>query len=145
MGDIVHSGQKIGECGHSSAKYNIATHLHFEQRYNGSPVSIQFNGTTLTYYQKKNYTSKNTSKATGTVNTSGSTLNVRSGPGTGYPIVGTVSKGEKVYIYSQAYGTTVSGPYGNSKIWDHIHKGYVSDAYIYTGSDGLVAPLENSF
>ncbi len=145
VGEIVHSGHKIGECGHSSALYTFATHLHYEQQYNGSPTSIKFNGTTLTYYEKKNYTSKNYSKATGTVNTSGGTLNVRSGPGTSYPIVGTKNNGETINIYSQAYGQTVSGPYGTSAVWDHIHDGYVSDAYIYTGSDGLVAPVENNF
>ncbi len=142
VGQRVHTGQKIGECGHSSAKYSFATHLHYEQRYNGSATYIKFNGTQLVYYQKKNYTSKNYKSATGTVNTSGATLNVRSGPGTSYPVVATVKKGEKVAIYSQAYGTKITGPYGSSTIWDHIHEGYVSDTYIYTGSDGLVAPLE---
>ncbi|MFJ2610511.1 SH3 domain-containing protein [Streptomyces sp. NPDC091279] len=68
-------------------------------------------------------------------------LNVRSGPGTGYPIVRTLSEGARVTIYCQTTGTKVSGPYGTSKIWDNIAGGqYVSDAYVLTGSSGYVAP-----
>lgn len=68
-------------------------------------------------------------------------LNVRSGPGTGYPIVRVLSEGSRVRIYCQTTGTWVSGPYGTSNVWDNIGSGqYVSDAYIYTGSDGYVAP-----
>lgn len=67
-------------------------------------------------------------------------LNVRSGPGTGYSIVRVLPAGSKVPIYCQTPGTTVTGPYGTSNIWDNISNGqYVSDAYILTGSDGYVA------
>lgn len=79
--------------------------------------------------------------ATGTVRTSGATLTVRSGPGTGYSAVTTIAKGTKVTIRCQTYGTTVKGTYGTSNIWDKIGTGrYVSDAYVYTGRDGFVAP-----
>jgi uncharacterized protein YraI len=68
-------------------------------------------------------------------------LNVRSGPGTGYNIVRVLPEGAKVLIYCQTPGTTVTGPYGTSNIWDNIDDGqYVSDAYILTGSDGYVRP-----
>lgn len=67
-------------------------------------------------------------------------LNVRSGPGTNYTIVRVLSEGSRVPIYCQTPGTTVSGPYGTSNIWDNISNGqYVSDAYVNTGSDGYVA------
>lgn len=67
-------------------------------------------------------------------------LNVRSGPGTGYGIVRVLPEGARVAIYCQTPGTTVTGPYGTSKIWDNIGDGeYVSDAYVNTGSDGYVA------
>jgi len=67
-------------------------------------------------------------------------LNVRSGPGTGYPIVRVLPEGSKVPIYCQTPGTWVTGPYGLSNIWDNIGVGeYVSDAYVNTGSDGYVA------
>ena len=79
--------------------------------------------------------------ATGTVKTTAASLTVRSGPGTGYAKVGTVTKGTKVNIICQTTGTTVKGTYGTSNIWDKIGTGrFVSDAYVYTGSDGRVAP-----
>src|SRR3954463_1170654 len=67
-------------------------------------------------------------------------LNVRSGPGTSYGIVRVLAVGAKVPIYCQTPGTSVSGPYGTSKIWDNIDNGeFVSDAYVDTGADGYVA------
>ncbi len=67
-------------------------------------------------------------------------LNVRSGPGTSYGIVRVLSEGASVPIYCQTPGTSVTGPYGTSRIWDNISNGeYVSDAYVKTGSDGYVA------
>jgi surface antigen len=80
--------------------------------------------------------------ATGTVNTSGTALSVRSGAGTGYSTVGSVADGKSVTITCQTRGTTITGTYGTSSIWDKITSpaGYVSDAYVYTGSDGTVAP-----
>lgn len=138
-GQLVSRAQQIGTCGHSSATYTFATHLHYEQRLNNVCQNIYFDGTGLVYYQKKNYTSKN---CTFYVNTAGSPLTIRSGPGTGYAAVGSVADGGAVRIYKQAYGTTVSGTYGTTSIWDYIGSGWVSDAYVYTGTDGLVAPLQ---
>ncbi|MGX4690583.1 SH3 domain-containing protein [Streptomyces sp. JNUCC 63] len=67
-------------------------------------------------------------------------LNVRSGPGTGYSIVRVLPEGASVPIYCQTPGTTVSGYYGTSNIWNNIGTGqYVSDTYVKTGSDGYVA------
>ncbi|WP_069773166.1 SH3 domain-containing protein [Streptomyces sp. LUP30] len=67
-------------------------------------------------------------------------LNVRSGPGTGYPVVKVLAEGVKVPIFCQTPGTSVSGPYGTTSIWDNIGDGqFVSDAYVRTGSDGYVA------
>ncbi|MBT2443469.1 SH3 domain-containing protein [Streptomyces sp. ISL-36] len=70
----------------------------------------------------------------------GYSVNVRSGPGTQYPIVRVLSLGVSVPIYCQKPGETVTGPYGTSNIWDNIASGeYVSDAYVNTGRDGYVA------
>ena len=67
-------------------------------------------------------------------------LNVRSGPGTDYGIVRVLPAGSKVPVYCQTPGTTVSGYYGTSNIWDNISNGqYVSDTYVHTGSDGYIA------
>ncbi|CAL9503672.1 hypothetical protein SUDANB1_03484 [Streptomyces sp. enrichment culture] len=68
-------------------------------------------------------------------------VNVRSGPGTNYTVVRVLSEGAKVPIYCQSPGTTVTGPYGTTNIWDNINTGqYVSDAYVNTGSDGYIRP-----
>ncbi|GHH90976.1 SH3 domain-containing protein [Streptomyces capillispiralis] len=67
-------------------------------------------------------------------------LNVRSGPGTQYNVVRILAEGARVPIYCQTPGTTVTGPYGTSNIWDNVSNGeYVADAYVYTGHDGYVA------
>ncbi|MCG7209501.1 SH3 domain-containing protein [Streptomyces arenae] len=67
-------------------------------------------------------------------------LNVRSGPGTSYSVTRVLTEGAKVPIYCQTPGSTVSGYYGTSNIWDNISNGeFVSDTYVHTGSDGYVA------
>ncbi|WEO96088.1 SH3 domain-containing protein [Streptomyces sp. FXJ1.172] len=67
-------------------------------------------------------------------------LNVRSGPGTNYNITRVLPEDTRVPIFCQTPGTTVSGPYGTTNIWDNINNGeYVSDAYVQTGTDGYVA------
>ncbi len=67
-------------------------------------------------------------------------LNVRNGPGTSYSVVRVLPEGAKVPVYCQTPGTTVTGPYGTSNIWDNVSNGqYVADAYINTGSDGYIA------
>ncbi len=71
----------------------------------------------------------------------GVSLNVRSGPGTNYTIVRVLPEGAKVPIFCQTPGTTVSGPYGTSNIWDNIDDGeFVSDTNVHTGSDGYIRP-----
>ncbi|MFF5975435.1 SH3 domain-containing protein [Streptomyces sp. NPDC012769] len=67
-------------------------------------------------------------------------VHVRSGPGTKYPIVRTLTLGAWVQIYCQTPGEWISGPYGTTNIWDNISPGqFVSDAYVKTGTDGYVA------
>lgn len=78
--------------------------------------------------------------ATGTVHTAGAGLTIRSGPHTGSTAIGSYANGTSITITCQTYGDTVTGRYGTSNIWDHTAKGYVSDTYVYTGSDGFVAP-----
>ncbi|MGW0844971.1 SH3 domain-containing protein [Streptomyces sp. NPDC002787] len=68
-------------------------------------------------------------------------LNVRSGPSTSYGVVRVLSGGSRVPIFCQTPGQTITGPYGTTNVWDNIDDGeYISDAYVYTGSDGYVAP-----
>lgn len=68
-------------------------------------------------------------------------VNVRSGPGTSYPIIKVLPEGSRVAINCQSPGTWVTGPYGTSNIWDNIANGeFISDAYVNTGSDGYIRP-----
>ena len=70
----------------------------------------------------------------------GAPLTVRSGPSTGATAVGSVPDGAKVTIKCQKHGSQVTGTYGTTTLWDYIGTGYISDAYVNTGSDGQVAP-----
>ncbi|KAG0206352.1 hypothetical protein BGX28_002206 [Mortierella sp. GBA30] len=82
-----------------------------------------------------------TQAASGTVRTAGDPLNVHSGPSTSSPVVGSIGNGEDVEIdCTVADGTSVTGKYGTSSLWDHVPGGYVTDTYVYTGSSGPVAP-----
>src|SRR5262249_5844174 len=65
----------------------------------------------------------------------------RAAPGTSFDAWTTKSDGSSVSILCQTDGTTVSGTYGTTSLWDMLaNGGFVSDAYVYTGSGGQGAP-----
>lgn len=77
----------------------------------------------------------------GVVTTGGGPLTVRASPSTGAAAVGLAGRHANVPIECTARGTSVTGPFGTSSLWNRIGRGnWVADAYVNTGSDAPVAP-----
>jgi LasA protease len=69
----------------------------------------------------------------------GTYVNKRSGPGTGYGIVGTVNDGTTVSVACSANGTSHSGRWGTTSLWNKLTDGtWVTDAFMATGISGPV-------
>jgi hypothetical protein len=77
----------------------------------------------------------------GVVRTKGGPLTVRSGPGTDNPDVGQAGNHANVVIECTARGTTITGTYGTTDLWNRIGPdNWVSGAYVSTGSSRPAAP-----
>ncbi len=71
----------------------------------------------------------------GTVRSGGGWLNVRTGPGSSYPLAGRLATNTAVTIACQSAGLWVSGDVRTSNQWDRLSNGrYVSHAYIQTSA-----------
>lgn len=68
----------------------------------------------------------------------GGTVNRRSGPGTGYPVVGTLADGATVTISCWRNGTSHTGRWGATSVWNKLTDGtWFSDAFAYTGANTI--------
>lgn len=79
---------------------------------------------------------------TGRVDTGSSLpLNVRQGPSTGTAVLRTLPNGSAVGLNCYVHGQAVNGRWGVTDIWDQIDGGgWVSDGFVYTGSNNPVVP-----
>jgi LasA protease len=69
----------------------------------------------------------------------GGTLTRRSGPGSGYGALGSVADGATVTVSCSANGTSHTGRYGTTALWNRLSDGsWVSDAYLWSGVNGPV-------
>ena len=154
-GFLGYTGTEVG-CGGSAR----SRHVHFSLLQNGSYVGIayhliggwvfmnggaQYQGYAWHGSQRVNvggslYNYGAQALDQGVVDANGGgVLNKRSGPGTTYPIVGTVTDGTVVTIACSANGTSHTGRWGTTSLWNRLSDGsWVSDAYLYTGSNNPI-------
>src|SRR5262245_15066083 len=60
-----------------------------------------------------------------------SVLNIRSGPGTDKPLVGSAGNGQGITISCQVWGEEIEGTQRTSPFWNRVGDGqFVSDAYL---------------
>jgi GH24 family phage-related lysozyme (muramidase) len=77
----------------------------------------------------------------GQVTTNGDRLTMRSSPKPDSKALGTLANKTNVTIVCQMNGTTMNGTFGKGPLWDKLTTGgFVPDIYVFTGSDGRVAP-----
>jgi len=70
----------------------------------------------------------------------GGAVNRRTGPGTGYGVAGSIADGTTVTVSCSANGTTHSGRWGATSLWNRLSDGtWVTDAFMWTGVSGPVA------
>ncbi|WP_145818365.1 peptidoglycan DD-metalloendopeptidase family protein [Micromonospora sagamiensis] len=69
----------------------------------------------------------------------GGAVNKRTGPGTGYAVAGSVGDGATVTVSCSANGTSHTGRWGTSALWNRLSDGtWVSDAFVWSGLNGPI-------
>lgn len=70
-------------------------------------------------------------------------LNLRSSPSSSASVLTCIPYNKTITISCTMSGSSMTGPYGTTKLWDKTtwsgKTGYVTDAYVYTGTNGAVA------
>lgn len=149
------TGTEIG-CGGAAQ----SRHVHFSLMQNGAFVGIAYHiigkwvfrngsaqyqgsalhGSTVAYVGNtlRNYGALGFTQGIVDAN-GGGTVNRRSGPGTGYGLVGTAADGDTVNIACSSNGTSHTGRWGTTALWNKLTDGsWISDAFLYTGMDGPI-------
>ncbi|MBW4716842.1 M23 family metallopeptidase [Saccharothrix obliqua] len=165
-GSAVRTGTYLGNIGNELPCGGSSTgaHVHFSLLRGNNHISV--NGMTVggwTFYEGgqayggyaqrgstrvsvggriTNYGGGGTTQPTGTVNSgSNNSVNLRSGPGLAYDVVGTVANGTTVTIACTTRGEAVDGVWGRTDLWNRLDSGnWISDGFLDTGSNGPVAP-----
>lgn len=161
-GLAVSAGTYLGDTGTETGCGGAANqrHVHFSLMYNGNFVGIdghiigkwlfrngsaQYGGSALhgsrsvpVGGQVHNYGVLGRTQGIVDAN-DGASVNRRAGPGTGYPVAGAVADGATVSIACSSTGTTHTGRWGSTSLWNRLTDGtWISDAYTYTGVAGPV-------
>ena len=71
--------------------------------------------------------------------TTKATLNIRSAPTTSAAVIGSIPNGSQVTLECWVRGQAVNGLWGSTTLWHRARGGYVSDGFIYTGTNGPAA------
>ncbi len=156
-GHQVSAGTHLGDTGTETGCGGAANsrHVHFSLMHNGNFVAIanhiigkwlfrdggaQYGGSALhgsrqvfVGGQVQNYGALGRTQGIVDANDV-TTVNRRTGPGTGYALAGTVADGATVSISCSANGTSHTGRWGTSTLWNRLTDGtWISDSYVYTG------------
>jgi hypothetical protein len=66
---------------------------------------------------------------------SGGPYTLRTGPGSTYASAGTIAGNTRVNITCQTTGTSTSGPWGSTNVWNKLSNGsWIADAVVFTGT-----------
>ncbi|MBG9512458.1 peptidase M23 [Bacillus thuringiensis] len=161
-GQPVQEGTFLGYTGMdvSCGGYASGRHVHFSLLQGDTRISLQgkelggwvffenspyngyaMHGSTVSYTGHTLYNHGKLLANQGIVDANGGrTVNLRTGPGTNYSIVGALNDGEVVTVSCTENGATFSGRKGRTNRWNKLTNGYwMSDAYLYTGTNDAIA------